>query len=61
MPRMRHRSAITSVSWTPSGSRTSTPVAVTPCRVTAVEAARLDRGALQELSKDHRRTAPDRS
>jgi hypothetical protein len=26
-----------------------------------VEAAMLDRGALQELSKDHRRTRPDRS
>ena len=41
--------------------RTSTLVAVTPCRVAAVEAAELDRGALQELSKDHRRTRPDRS
>ena len=43
------------------GTRTSTLVAVTPCRVAAVEAAQLDRGALQELSKDHRRTRPDRS
>jgi CRP-like cAMP-binding protein len=43
------------------GRRTSTLVAVTPCRVAAVEAAHLDRGALQELSKDHRRTRPDRS
>jgi hypothetical protein len=43
------------------GIRTSTLVAVTPCRVAAVEAAQLDRGALQELSKDHRRTQPDRS
>ena len=44
-----------------SGERTSTLVAVTPCRVAAVEASKLDRGALQELSKDHRRTQPDRS
>ncbi|HUB74983.1 MAG TPA: cyclic nucleotide-binding domain-containing protein [Solirubrobacteraceae bacterium] len=43
------------------GRRTSTLVAVTPCRVAAVEAASLDRGALQELSKDHRRAVPDRS
>jgi CRP-like cAMP-binding protein len=43
------------------GRRTSTLVAVTPCRVAAVDAAKLDRDALQELSKDHRRTRPDRS
>jgi hypothetical protein len=43
------------------GERTSTLMAVTPCRVAAVEAAALDRGALHELSKDHRRTRPDRS
>jgi Cyclic nucleotide-binding domain len=43
------------------GRRTSTLVAVTPCRVAAVEASQLDRGALHELSKDHRRTRPDRS
>jgi hypothetical protein len=43
------------------GKRTSTLVAVTPCRVAAVEAATLDRGSLQELSKDHKRTRPDRS
>ncbi len=43
------------------GERTSTLVAVTPCRVAVVEASELDRGALQELSKDHRRTQPDRS
>jgi hypothetical protein len=43
------------------GERTSTLVAVTPCRVAAIEAAALDRGELQELSKDHRRTRPDRS
>ncbi len=41
------------------GLRTSTLVAVTPCRVAAVQAAQLDRGSLQELSKDHRRTKPD--
>ncbi len=41
------------------GRRTSTLVAVTPCRVAAVKARELDRGALQELSKDHRRTKPD--
>ena len=44
-----------------SGERTSTLVAVTPCRVAAVEAKKLERGALQELSKGHRRTQPDRS
>jgi Cyclic nucleotide-binding domain len=44
-----------------SGERTSTLVAVTPCRVAAVEAKELDRGALQELSKGHRRMQPDRS
>jgi hypothetical protein len=43
------------------GARTSTLVAVTPCRVASVQAAELDRGQLQELSKDHRRTRPDRS
>jgi hypothetical protein len=43
------------------GERTSTLVAVTPCRVAAVEASELDRGALQELSKDHRRILPERS
>ena len=43
------------------GGRTSTLVAVTPCRVAAVEAAQLDRGELQELSTDHRRERPDRS
>jgi hypothetical protein len=43
------------------GARTSTLTAVTPCRVASVEAAQLDRGALRELSKDHRRSRPDRS
>ena len=43
------------------GKRTSTLVAITACRVAAVEAATLDRGSLQELSKDHKRTRPDRS
>jgi hypothetical protein len=37
------------------GKRTSTLVAVTKCRVASVDAAALDRAALQELSKDHRR------
>ena len=41
------------------GRRTSTLVAVTPCRVAAVQARELDRGALRELSQDHRRTRPD--
>ncbi len=41
------------------GLRTSTLVAVTPCRVAAVQASQLDRGSLRELSKDHRRTKPD--
>jgi len=53
MPAMRYQSSSTSLSWI--------PVAATPCRVASVEAAELDRGALQELSKDHRRTRPDRS
>jgi hypothetical protein len=43
------------------GKRTSTLEAVTPCRVAAVDAAELDRGALHELSKYHHRTRPDRS
>ncbi len=55
---MRRGSSITSPE---GGARTSTLVAVTPCRVAVVAAAELDRGALQELSKDHRRTRPDRS
>jgi Cyclic nucleotide-binding domain len=37
------------------GRRTSTLVAVTPCRVASVEAGQLERTALHELSKDHRR------
>jgi hypothetical protein len=37
-----------------------TLLAVTPCKVAAVEAAELDRDALQ-LSHGHRRTQPDRS
>jgi CRP-like cAMP-binding protein len=48
-----------------SGERTSTLVAVTPCRLASVEADQLERGALHTLSKDHqresrRRTAPAR-
>ena len=37
------------------GARTSTLVAVTPCRVTSVEASQFDRSALMELSRGHRR------
>ena len=37
------------------GRRTSTLVAVTPCRVAAVAADQLERAALREISKDHRR------
>jgi hypothetical protein len=37
------------------GGRTSSLIAVTPCRVAAVDAAALDRSALQEISKGHRR------
>jgi hypothetical protein len=37
------------------GARTSTLVAVTACRVAAVDAGQLDRSALEELSGGHRR------
>jgi hypothetical protein len=37
------------------GGRTSSLIAVTPCRVAAVDAAALDRSALHELSQGHRR------
>ena len=37
------------------GTRTSTLVAVTPCRVASVPAAQLDVGDLAELSTGHRR------
>jgi len=37
------------------GGRTATLVAVTPCRVASVPHGQLDRGELEELSKDHRR------
>ena len=37
------------------GARTSTLVAVTACRVAAVDAGHLDRSALEELSGGHRR------
>jgi hypothetical protein len=37
------------------GVRTSSLVAVTPCRVAAVDAADLDRSALEELATGHRR------
>jgi hypothetical protein len=37
------------------GTRTSTLVTVTPCRVASVDASQLDRAALMELSGGHRR------
>src|SRR5262249_58334471 len=37
------------------GTRTSTLVAVTPCRVASVDAAQFDQSALMELSGGHRR------
>ena len=37
------------------GARTSTLVAVTPCRVASVQVSQLDRSALMELSREHRR------
>jgi hypothetical protein len=37
------------------GGRTSSLIAVTPCRVAAVDAAVLDRASLEELSEGHRR------
>ena len=45
------------------GVRTSTLVAVTPCRVASVRGDQLERGALHELSKGHRRegTRPKKS
>ena len=42
------------------GERTSTLVAVTPCRVASVEASQFDRSALEELSGGHRREDADR-
>ncbi|HYB46655.1 MAG TPA: cyclic nucleotide-binding domain-containing protein [Streptosporangiaceae bacterium] len=38
-----------------SGTRTATLVAVTPCRVAAVDAGQLERSALEELSSGRRR------
>jgi len=38
-----------------SSGRTSSLIAVTPCRVAAVDAAALDRSALDELAQGHRR------
>jgi CRP-like cAMP-binding protein len=40
------------------GVRTSTLVAVTPCRVAAVDAGQFDRSALEEVSKGHRGEDP---
>jgi hypothetical protein len=37
------------------GARTSTLVAVTPCRVASAEASQFDQSALMELSHEHRR------
>jgi hypothetical protein len=42
------------------GERTSTLVAVTPCRVASVDASQFDRSALVELSGGHRREDADR-
>jgi hypothetical protein len=65
---MRRESSITPLSWMPSeavegsarahldgGRRTSTVVAVTPCRVTSAQADQLDRAASKELPKGRRR------
>jgi Cyclic nucleotide-binding domain len=38
-----------------AGIRTSTLVAVTPCRVAMVDASQLDQSHLEKLSRDHRR------
>ena len=43
------------------GTRTSTLVAVTPCRVASVDADQFDRQALEELSGGHRREDAGRS
>jgi hypothetical protein len=43
------------------GERTSTLVAVTPCRVASVDASQFDRSALVELSGGHRREDADRA
>ncbi len=43
------------------GARTSTLVAVTPCRVASVEADQLERTALDELAKGHRREVDRRA
>lgn len=42
------------------GARTSTLVAVTPCRVASVDAGQLQRSALEELAAGHRRETSDR-
>jgi hypothetical protein len=42
------------------GLRTSTLVAVTPCRLAAVPASQFERGDLDELSQGHRRETADR-
>jgi len=42
-----------------TGSRTSSLVAVTPCRVAAVDAGALDHSSLAEVSRGHRREQQD--
>jgi hypothetical protein len=44
-----------------SGTRTATLVAVTPCRVAAVDASQLDQAALGELAGGHRREEAGRA
>ena len=65
-----HQSSITSLSWIPSqavedSQRLAFDAGMAPndipTEVAVVEVARLNREALHELSKDHRRTNPDRS
>jgi hypothetical protein len=47
--------------WLEGGVRTSSLVAVTPCRVAAVPASQLSRGALEELAAGHRHEEASRS
>lgn len=42
------------------GTRTSTLVAVTPCRVASLDASQFERSDLAELSGEHRREDADR-
>ena len=43
------------------GIRTASLIAVTDCRVAAVDAGQFDRSSLEELSGGHRREDADRS